>query len=130
AREDHAERAGRAALGPTHEVSSLGAEVGLGDLRVRAGVLTGNAAVEVGAECEGMVLGDTVNTASRLQSVAAPGTVLVDDVARRASEAAIAYEDGGVHDAKGREQPVHAWTALRVVAGAGGARRTGGLGAP
>ena len=49
-------------------------------LRLRAGVLTGNAAVEIGAEAEGMVLGDTVNTASRLQSIAAPGTVLVDDV--------------------------------------------------
>ena len=33
------------------------------ELRVRAGVLTGNAAVDVGAEGEGMVLGDTVNTA-------------------------------------------------------------------
>ena len=91
------------------------------DLRVRAGVLTGNAAVEIGAEGEGMVLGDTVNTASRLQSIASPGTVLVDDVTRRASEAAIAYEDAGKHQVKGREQPVHAWTALRVVAGAGGA---------
>ena len=57
-----------------------------------------------------MVLGDTVNTASRLQSIAAPGTVLVDDVTRRASEAAIAYEDAGEHLVKGREQPVHAWT--------------------
>ena len=93
------------------------------ELRVRAGVLTGNAAVELGAEGEGMVLGDTVNTASRLQSIAEPGTVLVDDVTRRASEAAIAYEDAGEHEVKGREQPVHAWTALRVVAGAGGARR-------
>ena len=65
------------------------------ELRVRAGVLTGNAAVELGSEGEGMVLGDTVNTASRLQSIAAPGTVLVDDVTRRASEAAIAYEDAG-----------------------------------
>ena len=56
-----------------------------------------------------MVLGDTVNTASRLQSIAAPGTVLVDDVTRRASEAAIAYEDFGLHEVKGRDQPVHAW---------------------
>ncbi len=31
--------------------------------RACAGVLNGNAAVEVGAEGEGMVLGDTVNTA-------------------------------------------------------------------
>ena len=123
AREDDAERAVRAALALTGAVAQLGEDVGMPELRVRAGVLTGNAAVDVGAEGEGMVLGDTVNTASRLQSVAAPGTVLVDDVTRRASEAAIAYEDAGEHRVKGREQPLHAWTALRVVAGAGGARR-------
>ena len=130
AREDDAERAVRAALALTGAVALLGEEVGMPELRVRAGVLTGNAAVDVGAEGEGMVLGDTVNTASRLQSIAAPGTVLVDDVTRRASEAAIAYEDAGEHQVKGREQPVHAWTALRVVAGAGGARRGVGLEAP
>ena len=73
AREDDAERAVRAALALTGAVTALGAEVGMPDLRVRVGVLTGNAAVEVGAESEGMVLGDKVNTASRLQSIAAPG---------------------------------------------------------
>jgi class 3 adenylate cyclase/tetratricopeptide (TPR) repeat protein len=130
AREDDAERAVRAALALTQMVGVLGGEVGMPELRLRAGVLTGNAAVELGAEGEGMVLGDTVNTASRLQSIAAPGAVLVDDATRRASEAAIAYEDAGLHEVKGREQPVHAWTALRVVAGAGGARRSAGLEAP
>ncbi|MFL5824198.1 MAG: adenylate/guanylate cyclase domain-containing protein [Solirubrobacteraceae bacterium] len=130
AREDDPERAVRAALALTQEVTALGDEVGMPELRVRAGVLTGNAAVDVAAEGEGMVLGDTVNTASRLQSIADPGTVLVDDVTRRASEAAIAYEDAGTHEVKGREQPVRAWTALRVVAGAGGARRGSGLEAP
>ena len=124
------ERAVRAALALTAMVTALGESVGMPDLRVRAGVLTGNAAVEIGAEGEGMVIGDTVNTASRLQSIAAPGTVLVDDVTRRASEAAIAYEDAGTHQVKGRAQPVHAWTALRVVAGVGGVRRGAGLEAP
>ena len=38
------------------------------ELRVRAGVLTGSAAVEIGAEGEGMVIGDTVNTASAVCS--------------------------------------------------------------
>lgn len=127
AREDDAERAVRAALALTRSVPALGEEVGVKGLRLRAGVLTGHAAVELGAEGEGMVLGDTVNAASRLQSIALPGTVLVDDVTRRASEAAIAYEDAGVHQVRGREQPVHAWTALRVVAGTGGARRAAGL---
>jgi class 3 adenylate cyclase/tetratricopeptide (TPR) repeat protein len=130
AREDDAERAVRAALSMTQAVALLGEELGMPELRVRAGVLTGSAAVEVGAESEGMVLGDTVNTASRLQSLAAPGTVLVDDVTRRSSEAAIVYEEAGSHHVKGREQPLRAWTALRVVAGAGGARRSAGLEAP
>jgi class 3 adenylate cyclase/tetratricopeptide (TPR) repeat protein len=125
AREDDAERAVRAGLALTQAVSELSDE-----LRVRVGVVTGNAAVDVGAEGEGMVLGDTVNTASRLQSIADPGTVLVDDVTRRASEAAVTYEDAGTLEVKGREQPVHAWMALRVVAGAGGARRSVGLEAP
>jgi class 3 adenylate cyclase/tetratricopeptide (TPR) repeat protein len=127
AREDDAERAVRAALALTQAITALGREVAMPELRIRAGVLTGRAAVELGAESEGMVLGDTVNTASRLQSIATPGTVMVDDVTRRAAEAAIAFEDAGVHQIKGREQPVHAWTALRVVAGAGGARRGVGL---
>ena len=130
AREDDAERAVRAALVLTQAVAALGEEVGMPELRVRAGVLTGPAAVNVGAEGEGMVLGDTVNTASRLQGIAEPGTVLVDDVTRRASEAAIAYEDAGVHALKGRDEPLHAWRALRVVAGVGGARRSVGLEAP
>ena len=130
AREDDAERSVRAALALTGAVTALGEEVGMPELRVRAGVLTGSAAVELGAEGEGMVLGDTVNTASRLQSIAAPGTVLVDDGTRRASEAAIAYSDAGTHQVKGREQPVRAWNALRVVAGAGGFGRTVGVEAP
>ncbi len=130
AREDDPERAVRAALALTQSIAALGEEVELPELRVRAGVLTGNAAVELGSESEGMVLGDTVNTASRLQSIAAPGTVLVDDVTRRVSEAAIAYEDAGLHEVKGRAQPVHAWTALRVVAGVRGVGRSAGLEAP
>jgi len=130
AREDDPERAVRAALGLTAMVTALGAETGMPELRVRAGVLTGSASVEIGGESEGMVIGDSVNTASRLQSIAVPGTVLVDDVTRRASEAAIAYDDAGTHPVKGREAPVHVWTALRVVAGAGGAKRSAGLEAP
>ena len=130
AREDDAERGVRAALALVRAVGDLGERLAEPALRLRVGVLTGHAAVEVGAEAAGVVLGDTVNTASRLQTLAEPGSVLVDDVTRRASEAAIAYEDAGVHTVKGREQPVHAWRALRVVAGAGGARRPAGPEAP
>ena len=68
AHEDDAERAVRAALDLVDAVRTLGPEV-----QARAGVLTGEAAVTLGATDQGMVAGDLVNTASRLQSVAAAG---------------------------------------------------------
>src|SRR6266581_3960730 len=73
AQEDDAERAVRAALDLVSGVVVLGEEVGAPDLRARAGVLTGEAAVSIGAEAQGMVAGDLVNTASRIQSTAEPG---------------------------------------------------------
>src|SRR5439155_8629018 len=82
AHEDDAERAVRAALDLVEAVKGLGASIGAGDLQARAAVLTGEAAVTVGAEGQGMVAGDLVNTASRLQSVAAAGTVLVGQSTR------------------------------------------------
>jgi len=130
AKEDDAERAVRAALALSQGVSALSGELGVAGLSLRAGVLTGTAAVDAPGLSEGMVHGDTVNTASRLQSIAAPGGVLVDDVTRRATEAAIAYEDNGAHRVKGRDVPVQTWVALRVVAGVRGARRGAGLEAP
>src|SRR5437764_7179655 len=95
ATEDDAERAVRAALDLVAAVTALGDELGVLELRARAGVLTGEAAVTLGAEGQGMVAGDLVNTASRMQSVAEPGTVLVGEATRRATEQAIAYADGG-----------------------------------
>jgi class 3 adenylate cyclase len=91
AHEDDAERAVRAALELVDAVAALGRELGTSDLRLRAGVLTGEAAVTTGAEGQGMVAGDLVNTASRIQSVAEPSSVFVGDATRRASEAAIVY---------------------------------------
>ena len=92
AHEDDAERAVRAAL---ELVDAVGAQIAgndAGTLKLRAAVLTGEAAVTLGAVGEGMVAGDLVNTASRLQSVAEPGSVLVGDATYRSSRDAIAYE--------------------------------------
>jgi class 3 adenylate cyclase/tetratricopeptide (TPR) repeat protein len=130
AREDDAERAVRAALELTAAVAEMGADVGAPTLQARAGVLTGEAAVTLGAEGQGMVAGDLVNTASRVQAAAPPGSVLVGDATRRATEAAIAYEDGGIQPVKGRVQPVQVWRAVRVVASRGGTLRPSGLEAP
>ena len=122
AHEDDAERAVRAALDLVEMVPVLGRETGV-DLQLRAGVLTGEAAVQVGAEAEGMVAGDMVNTASRLQSAAAPGTVLVGEATRLAAGEAIAFEWAGDQTLKGKPAPVPSWRAMRVVADRGGARR-------
>ena len=130
AQEDDAERAVRTALDLVGEIKALGNESGLPDLRLRAGVVTGEAAVTVGAEGQGMVAGDLVNTAARVQSAAAPGTVLVGETTRRLSEAAIAYDDTGEHELKGKAEPVRLWCATRVVAALGGEGRATSLEAP
>jgi class 3 adenylate cyclase/predicted ATPase len=130
AQEDDAERAVRAALDLVAAVSALGDEVGAPELRARAGVLTGEAAVTIGAEGQGMVAGDLVNTASRIQSSAEPGSVLVGESTKRASEAAIAYADAGAQELKGKAEPVPLFRALRVTAGRAGALKAEGLEPP
>ena len=125
AQEDDAERAVRAALDLVAGVPDLDAA-----LSARAGVLTGEAAVTVGAEGQGMVAGDLVNTASRVQSEAEPGTVLVGDTTKRSTEAAIAYANAGEHALKGKSEPTTLWRALRVVAARKGGGRAAGLEAP
>ncbi|HET9680448.1 MAG TPA: adenylate/guanylate cyclase domain-containing protein, partial [Candidatus Limnocylindrales bacterium] len=122
AHEDDAERAVRAALELVDAVPVLGQQAGL-ELNVRAGVLSGEAAVSSIAVDQGMVTGDLVNTAARLQSVAPPGAVLVGDATRIAANAAIVFESAGDQVLKGKAAPVPAWRALRVVGERGGARR-------
>jgi class 3 adenylate cyclase/tetratricopeptide (TPR) repeat protein len=130
ATEDDAERAVRAALDLVAAVTALGDEVGLPGLRARAGVLTGEAAVTLGAEGQGMVAGDLVNTASRVQSIAEPGAVLVGEATRRATDHTIVFADAGSHELKGKVGLVPLWQALRVVSGARGALKSTGLEAP
>src|SRR5271156_818286 len=76
ASEGDAERAVRAALDLVSAVAALGAEVGVPGLAPRAGVVTGEMAVNLGAVGEGMVAGDAVNPAARVQAAAGPGQVL------------------------------------------------------
>src|SRR5438552_16849074 len=91
ATEDDAERAVRAALDLVAAVAALGDEVGADELRSRAGVLTGEATVTLGAEGQGMVAGDLVNTASRIQSSAPPGRLFVGEATRPQTEEAVVH---------------------------------------
>ena len=116
ANEDDAERAVRAGLEIVASVAELGVEAGIDGLSARGGVVTGEAAITIGKVAEGMVLGDTVNSASRVQSAAPPGAVLVDESTWRAASGAISFVEFGALTLKGKEDPVQAWRALRVVA--------------
>ena len=128
AHEDDAERAVRAALDLVAEVGGI-SDAGQ-SLQVRAAVLSGEAAATVGATGQGMVAGDLVNTASRLQGVAPPGAVLVGESTRRATADAIAYEQAGEQLLKGKTAPVPAWRAVSVTGMRGGAGRRDALEAP
>ncbi len=119
AREDDAERAVRAALDLIPAVAAL-----TPGLQARAGVLTGETAVNIGASGDGMVVGDVVNTAARLQSAAQPGTVLVGESTMHAAASAVAFESAGDLSLKGKAGPVAAWRALRVIAQRGGQGRS------
>ena len=125
AREDDAERAVRAAVELIDAVAGMD-----GEMQARAGVQTGEAAVTLGATGQGMVAGDLVNTTARVQSVAEPGTVLVDEATMRSSSGAIAFEPTGERELKGKSSAVALWRALRVVAERGGRGRSDSLEAP
>jgi class 3 adenylate cyclase/tetratricopeptide (TPR) repeat protein len=124
AQEDDAERAVRAGLDLVDAVHGLGLEVAAPNLSARAGVLTGEAAVTLGADGQGMVAGDLVNTASRVQMVAGPGQVLVSASTKRATEGGIDYTDVGSHAVKGKAEAVALWRATRVAGLLGGTLRS------
>ncbi len=112
AHEDDAERAVRAALRILETIEELRAE-GL-DVAVRAAVTTGQAVVSLGARPErgeGMVAGDVVNTAARLQGSAPVGSVIVDATTMRSAQAAIGFEPLDPVAAKGKHEPIPVWRA-------------------
>jgi class 3 adenylate cyclase/tetratricopeptide (TPR) repeat protein len=130
ATEDDAERTVRAALDLVSAVAQLGADAGEPGLAARAGVVTGEVAVTLGAVGEGMVAGDAVNTAARVQAAAGPGQVLTDTATQRLAGAGVGFTDAGEHVLKGKAEPQQLWRATRVLAGVGGTLRVDGLEAP
>ena len=111
---DDPERAVRAALAVLAGVEELNAADSELDLQVRIAVNTGEALVSVSANAahgEGLVAGDVVNTASRLQAAAPPNGILVGEETYLATRSAIDYEDVEPVLAKGKQAPVRVWRA-------------------
>ncbi|MEO7118103.1 MAG: adenylate/guanylate cyclase domain-containing protein [Candidatus Limnocylindrales bacterium] len=134
--EDDAERAVRAALEMQAAMTVLADEAraaGRPELSLRVGIETGEVLVDQGraaVERDRMVTGDAVNTAARLQTAAAPGTVVVGPGTYAATRAMVDFEELEPLSVKGKAQPVAAWRALAVKARRGGAQARMGTQAP
>jgi class 3 adenylate cyclase/tetratricopeptide (TPR) repeat protein len=103
AHEDDPERAVRCALAMLAASEEL-------NLTVRIGITTGEALVRFGParQTEGVV-GDVVNTASRLQGEAPAGGVVVGEVTFRATRRLFDYQELGPVQVKGKADPVPLW---------------------
>jgi class 3 adenylate cyclase/tetratricopeptide (TPR) repeat protein len=130
AHEDDAERAVRAGLDLTEAVAAFGESVGAPGLAMRVGVVTGEVAVTLGATGQGMVAGDAVNTAARVQAKAEPGTVWVDGQTRSLAGGSIDFAEAGLHGLKGKAEPVELFAATAVMGGVGGERSSDRVQAP
>ena len=112
AHEDDPERAVRAALAIRDWAQEQPA------LQVRIAVNTGEALVRVGArpaEGEGMVAGDVVNTAARMQAAAPVNGILVGESTHRATQEAIELREAEPVYGKGKAEPIRVWEALDAV---------------
>jgi class 3 adenylate cyclase/tetratricopeptide (TPR) repeat protein len=108
AHEDDAERAVRAGLAILDAVDEL-------ELEARAAVNTGEAVVALDARPElghGIVTGDVVNTAARLQGAAPPGGLVAGEQTYWATRHTIDYESLEPVTAKGKTEPVRLWRSL------------------
>jgi class 3 adenylate cyclase/tetratricopeptide (TPR) repeat protein len=115
AHEDDPTRAVRAALEIVQAVGQMRTPGATTTLAARGAVATGESAVMIGVEGQGMVAGDIVNTASRLQSVADAGSVLINDATRQATVATIVARQSARRRLKGKSAPVASWRAIRAL---------------
>jgi len=117
AHEDDPERAVRAGLRVVEAIAELNEDDPGLDLKVRVGVNTGPAVVALQARPElgeGIVAGDVVNTAARIQSAAPVNGVAVSEETFRRTERVFAYEPLAAVDAKGKREPLRLYRAVEA----------------
>ena len=116
-RNDHVERTVRAALDLMDQLrrqkspaNPLLASVGIG---IHTGpIVSGNIGSQ--AKMEYTVIGDTVNLASRISSLAKPGEVLVTKAVVAALPSMMQVESAGSHTVKGKTKPVETFRVLSI----------------
>jgi class 3 adenylate cyclase/tetratricopeptide (TPR) repeat protein len=113
AHEDDPERAVRAALRIVEDAADLDA-VGGAPLKLRVGISTGEVLVRLGvsaASGERFLAGDSINTASRIQSVAPEMGVAVGLATYEATSVVFDYEELQPATLKGKSEPVRVFHA-------------------
>jgi len=117
AHEDDAERAVRAGLRILEAIDELNEQAPALSLQVRIGINTGEAIVALGTrpeQGEGSVLGDVVNTASRLQGTAPVNGIAVSEQTYLATERVFDYEALEPVSVKGKAEPLAIWRPLQA----------------
>jgi class 3 adenylate cyclase len=112
---DDPERAMRAAFAVCAAVTEMNAADPELELEVRVAVNTGEAIVSVASMelREGMVAGDVINTASRIQTAAPTNSILVGEETYRATRGLFDFEAVEPMRVKGKREPVPVWLAIR-----------------
>jgi class 3 adenylate cyclase/tetratricopeptide (TPR) repeat protein len=120
AHEDHAQRACYAALAMQRALEEYGEKIrkecGV-EFKMRVGLNSGPVIVgSVGDDLrmDYTAVGDTVNLASRMQTMARPGTVLVSADTHRMARDFFKFEPLGKVQVKGKEKPVEAYQLVEV----------------
>jgi len=98
--------------------------------QLRIGINTGLVVVtHIRGESASMaVLGDTVNLASRLQTVADPGTIVLGEATHRLVQGLVEASFTGTHSIKGKSEPQRTWRVDSIRAGATRFEAAGGRG--
>jgi class 3 adenylate cyclase/tetratricopeptide (TPR) repeat protein len=92
-------------------------------IRIRIGVNTGEVVAGDGRAGHGLVTGDAVNVAKRLEEAARAGEVLVGASTEWLARAAASFEPVAPLDLKGKSAPVEAWRIVDVTAVGGAFER-------
>src|SRR5215211_3110114 len=112
AHEDDPERAVRCALAILDGVQDLNQSQPQLDLKVRIGINSGEAVVTSDRHHGDRVVGDVVNTASRLEGVAPVGSAVVGEPTLRATRRLFNYHPLAPVRVKGKAEPLAIWRAV------------------
>jgi len=118
--EDAPQRAIRSAMAIHREMVKFseritGGKAGIPSLKMRVGIHSGPVVVGTlgnDLRVEFKAVGDTVNQASRMEELAAPGTTYVTEDTFRLTEGLFRFEALGVREVKGKERPVNVYQVI------------------